>query len=95
LKAENIMDELKREIESLAGETIALQSLLFWIIFHVTREHENPIAKAIDSAADMVESETIKHGKAASPAHLAKALQIVEHFREALPPKPRKPSPPE
>jgi len=83
------------EIESLAGETLALQAILFGILPRLAAlspEVRAAIAAGFDDAANFVEHITIKFGDQASPAHCAKALQIVEGMRSNTLGKPNRPS---
>ena len=74
----------KTEIEGLAGETLALQTILFWLLFHIQRNTPNPIEQALDIAANMVEDQAIAAARKSSPQHLAKALGIIEHFQKSI-----------
>jgi hypothetical protein len=82
------------EIQSLAGETLALQAILFGILPRLAAlspEARKAIAAGFDDAANFVEHITLKFGNNASPAHCAKALQIVEGMRSNTLGKPNKP----
>jgi hypothetical protein len=74
----------KLEIERLAAETLALQTVLFGLLFHLQRGTPDPIRKTLDEAADLVESQAIRYGKAASPEHIVKALSIIEEMRAMI-----------
>jgi len=74
------------EIHSLAGETLALQAILFGILpklAALSPEIRSAMSLGFDDAANMVEQIAIKFGDQASPAHAAKALQIVEGLRSS------------
>lgn len=75
-------DDLRQEIARLHGETLALQSILFWLLFHTERKHPAPIAAAFDDAANQAEALAIQ-GKS-HPDHAAKALKIIEDFRKSI-----------
>lgn len=70
----------KDEIDSLAGEVLALSSILFFVLFHMVRNSPDSIRLGLDDAARVTEDAAISAGKAASPKHIVKALGIVEHF---------------
>lgn len=76
--------DVKSEIESLAGQNLALESILFWLLFHIQRKHDEPIRRALDDAANMVEARAIAAGKSVSPHHLTRALGIIEHFQKSI-----------
>ena len=79
----NPMDPLY-EVQALAGETLALQALFFGILPRLAAlspEIRAALSLGFDDAANMVEHIAIKHGNEAHPAHLTKALDIVEGMR--------------
>ena len=76
--------DLRFEIERLSGETLALQTILFWLLFHIERKAPEPIKSAFDDAANLVEAQAIEKGRSASPEHLVKALEIIEQFRASI-----------
>jgi hypothetical protein len=80
----------KVEIEKLSAETMAIQSILFQLLFHLQRGSPDPIRSAFDDAANLVETRTISAGKKASPHHLANALRIIEEAR-SIAIRPQKP----
>lgn len=82
--------DLRLEIERLSGETLALQTILFWLLFHIERKAPEPIKSAFDDAANLVEMQAMQHGPKASPEHLVKALAIIEQFRASIIPVSRK-----
>jgi hypothetical protein len=89
----NPMDALY-EIHALAGETLALQAVLFGILPRlaaVSPEIKAALSAGFDDAANLVEQIALKYGNQAHPAHTAKALQIVEGMRSNTVGKPRKP----
>lgn len=83
----------KIEIESLNGEVIATQTLLTCLLEQMLSISPVHVAAAFDSAANQLELSTLRHGKRASPHHLARALKIVEELRAAIIPAARKSEP--
>jgi hypothetical protein len=82
------------EVHALAGETLALQAVLFGILPRLAAlspELKAALSAGFDDAADFVEHIAIKLGNEAHPAHAAKALQIVEGMRTNTLGKPEKP----
>lgn len=77
-------DKMKHEIESLSGQALAFETMLFWLLFHIRRNNADPIKQALDDSANTIEAQTIAAGTTASPQHLAKALGIVEHFQKSI-----------
>ena len=67
-----------KEINRLAAETLALQTLLVALL---SRLDPNAVATTFDDAANFLENLAIKFGRAASPDHVVKALEIVERLR--------------
>ena len=74
------------EINSLSGETLAIQ----WILSQVLQElrlldprFTDAIARGFDRAARHVEDLAIQAGETVPPEHLVKALRIVEELRTA------------
>ncbi|CAN7312664.1 hypothetical protein LJR220_001655 [Bradyrhizobium sp. LjRoot220] len=89
----NPMDPLY-EVHALAGETLALQSILFGILPRLAAlspEIKEALSAGFDDAANLVEQIALKYGDQAHPAHAAKALQIVEGIRSSTLGKPQKP----
>lgn len=76
--------DLRTEIARLSGETLALQTILFWLLFHMERKASDPIKSAFDDAANLVEAQAIEAGRTVSPDHLVKALGIIEQFRLSI-----------
>jgi hypothetical protein len=82
------------EVQSLAGETLAIQAMLFGILPRLAAlspEIRAALGVGFDDAANFVENLAIKFGDKASPAHVTKALQIVEGMRASTLGKPKKP----
>jgi hypothetical protein len=74
------------EIESLAAETLALQTILAHVLDQVAKVDVRiaaAIRKGFDDAADDTEDIAIKLGKSASPDHTVKALGVIEYMRTA------------
>lgn len=72
------------EVPALAGETLALQAILFGILPQlaaVSPEIKAALRVGFDDAANLVEQIALKYGDQAHPAHAAMALQIVERIR--------------
>jgi hypothetical protein len=86
--------DYKREIESLAAETLALQNVMAHVLHRVSKIDPS-LAAAIklgfDDAANGVESVAIRFGKSASADHAVKAIRIVEQLRAATLGDPDKP----
>jgi hypothetical protein len=77
-------DETRREIASLAGETLALQTLLFefFVIARNSGAFPDHLArKVFDNAANTLERNAIAMGSNAAPEHLVGALGVVEQLR--------------
>ena len=82
------------EIESLAAETLALQTVLAHILDRIARVDRSlaiAIQQGFDDAASDAEHIAIKLGKSASPNHIVKSLAIIEHLRTATLGNPDKP----
>jgi hypothetical protein len=82
------------EVHALAGETLALQAILFGILPRLAAlspESRAAITAGFDDAANFVEHIALKLGDQAHPAHAAKALEIVEGMRANTLGKPQKP----
>jgi hypothetical protein len=78
--------QAKREIASLAGETIALQWIITQVLSEIRRDNPTltePIKRGFDNAASYVEQYAISVGKMAMPEQSVKALRIVEELRTA------------
>jgi hypothetical protein len=74
------------EIRKLAGETLALQTLLVSLctrLFSRDPSLRPVISDAFDQAASFLEDLTIKAGKTVPPEHLAHSLRIIEELRAA------------
>lgn len=82
------------EVHALAGETLALQAVLFGILPRLAAlspEIKAALSVGFDDAANLVEQIALKYEEQAHPAHAAKALQIVEGMRSNTLGKSRKP----
>jgi hypothetical protein len=89
----NPMDPLY-VVHALAGETLALQPVLFGVLPRlaaVSPEIKAALSAGFDDAANLVEQIALKYGDQAHPAHAAKALQIVEGICSNTLSKPQKP----
>jgi hypothetical protein len=87
--------DIENEINSLAAETLALQTLFVELcrgLIVMSPQGRSTIARVFDHAADITEHIAIKHGKSASPEHTVKALGIVEKLRTAVLGDQQKPS---
>jgi hypothetical protein len=79
----NPMDPLY-EVHALAGETLALQAVLFGILPRlaaVSPEIKVALSAGFDDAANLVEQIALKFVDQIHPAHAARALKIVEGIR--------------
>ena len=77
---------MEKEIASLAAETLAVQTILASVLFHLGRTDAKvqlAIQRGLDDAANHVEDIAIRIGKAASPAQIVKAIGVVEEIRAA------------
>jgi hypothetical protein len=77
---------VKKEIESLAAETFAVEAILTMVFYRLGRV--NPaiaaaISSGFDDAASFIETTAIKRGKTATPQYVVEALRIVEQLRTA------------
>jgi hypothetical protein len=82
------------EINSLAGETLAIQVVLASVLREISkidRRLFDAIKLGFDDGASKIEDTAIRLGKAASPDHLVKAIRIVEELRTATLGNPDKP----
>jgi len=80
------------EINSLAGETLALQAIIVGLCTALSRSGlDSQVASAFDAAADFTENFAIKTGSGASPEHLVHSLRVVEELRAAVLGNPAKP----
>ena len=76
----------KTEIEMLAAETLALQSILAHVLAEVAKVDIRiaaAIRKGFDDAESDAEDTAIQVGKSASPNHTVEALGIIEYMRTA------------
>jgi hypothetical protein len=79
-------NQVKKELDSLAAETLALTAIIGFVFRRLGDGDPNlavAIASGFDDAANFVEHVAIKAGKAASPDHTVKALRVVEEIRAA------------
>lgn len=77
---------MEKEIASLAAETLAVQTILSSVLFHLGRTNpvvQSAIRQGLNDAANHVEDLAIRLGKAASPDHIVKAIRVVEEIRAA------------
>jgi hypothetical protein len=84
----------EREIHSLAAETLALQAILSSVLDRMSKADANTlqlVKLGFDDATSYVEHVAIKLGRAASPDHATKAIQIVESLRTLTLGNPDKP----
>jgi hypothetical protein len=75
------------EIASLSAETLAIQTALASVLYHLGKESPalaSAIRRGLDDAASKVEDFAIRAGKAARPEHGVKAIRVVEELRKAL-----------
>jgi hypothetical protein len=85
------------DVQTLAGETLAVQAILLGILPRLAAlspEIRAALGVGFDDAANMVEHLALKFGDQASPAHATRALQIVEGMRADTLAKPNKGSAP-
>ena len=78
--------DYEREINMLAGETIAIQNILAQVLYRISLiddRHHAAIKQGFSDATSTVEHLAIKFGKKASPDHLVKAIDIIETLRTA------------
>ena len=77
-------DAVKREIERLSGENIALQTLLFSLMHALVSNGGLPNSDAervFDAASSFLEGQAIRLGRKASPEQTLTALRVVEQLR--------------
>ena len=76
--------DYEKQINSLAGETLALQMIVASLcdrLCEVSPHIFQAIATAFEDAAGHAENVAISFGKSAAPEHTLKALRIVEEIR--------------
>ena len=74
------------EIQSLSGETLALQTVIVALCCRLAATNPQTAALvrgAFDDAANFVEMTTLTLGKTAASQHTIKALRVVEELRAA------------
>jgi hypothetical protein len=74
------------EIASLAAETLALQSIISHVFYRVScvdPKMAAAVRAGLDDAANQIEALAIQAGANVNPAHLTKAVAIVEQLRTA------------
>jgi hypothetical protein len=79
-------DDIESEIRAVAGETLALQTLLVALLSRLTAydpSMRDVIADSFDQAASFLESLTIQAGSTVPPEHLARSLRVIEELRAA------------
>jgi hypothetical protein len=93
-KGDLAMMDYEHEINSLAAETLAIQTLLTHVLGRLAQADPQmyaAIKAGFDDAASDAENTAIKFGKTASPHHIVKALGIIEALRTATLGNPDKP----
>jgi hypothetical protein len=78
--------QMEKEIASLSAETLAMQTILASVFFHLGRTDPKvqlAIQRGLNDAANQVEDLAIRLGKSASPDHVVKAIRVVEEIRAA------------
>jgi hypothetical protein len=76
------MDENTRnELDELAGETFALQTLFLSLVGHL-QLRDRAIVRVFDEAADIVENLAL--GGAQSIRHLPHAIRVIEELRTGV-----------
>ncbi len=76
--------DYNREIHALSAQALAFGTVISYVLYRVAQvdpKFASAIAQGFDDAADHVEDFAIRAGRAASPEHTIKALQIVEGLR--------------
>jgi hypothetical protein len=75
---------IRSEIRYLGAETLALQIALVSVLSGLAKSDPKLagiIREAFDNAANIAEEAAIRLGKAASPEHTVRALEIIEEMR--------------
>lgn len=78
--------DYEKEIEALAGESIALQSLLVALLSRLALsglEIRSVIEASFDGAADFLGDPNTEAGQSVPPEQLAHSLRIIEDLRAA------------
>lgn len=76
--------DYEREIRSLAGETLALQTLFVSLGIALCRSgNQALVAQAFDAAANFIEDRVIEAGSRVPPEHLSHALAVIEKLRSS------------
>jgi len=78
--------EHDREINLLAGETIAMQWVLTQILSRLSQVHpsfKNAITRGFDDAANGIEEAISRSGKTAAPDHVVQAARTIKDLRAA------------
>ena len=75
-----------KEITAVAAKVTALQVLIVQICIAASRQDRAlglALRSAFDEAANFMEDQAIRLGKAASPEHTVKAVRVIEELRTA------------
>ena len=78
------MSDVEHEINSLHGETLALSTIIGFVLFRMVQDHPEfmlAVSTGFEDAASHVENMAIKFGKTVPPEHLVKSLGMVEQLR--------------
>ena len=81
------MRDHEKELDALAAETMALQTLFVGLCNALVRrgaDMESVVVEAFDYAENIVTSGAIKAGKAGRASHTLKAVEIVEALRAGI-----------
>ena len=74
------------EIQQLAAETLAIHTLFAHVFDELIRDNpalRESVRKGFDHAASDLEQVAIRRSKGPMPAHVVKALSIIEDLRTA------------
>jgi len=78
--------EHDREINLLAGETIAMQWVLTQVLSRLSQVHpsfKDAITRGFDDAASGIEEAISRSGKTAAPDHVVQAARTIKDLRAA------------
>jgi hypothetical protein len=75
--------DIQKQIDALSAETLAFSIILGSVLSQFTHDRtmRYAISEAFDQAADVAQTVVVQFGKASSPEHSVKALQIVGQIR--------------
>lgn len=82
------------EIQQLAAETLAIQTILAHVLDELIRDNpglRDSVRKGFDHAASDLEQIGVQRSKGSMPPHVIKALSIIEDLRTATLGNPGKP----